>query len=242
MVYIFKLARQEAKNQDGNKCDTEVTERVLVAKAFFQHAGIQQLQHNQKNNKHADACSPPSARRRLFDRVRLGVGLLEFFFEGCDAVRPELNRTFVVVGNVVENIGCFGFLTTGCKLFHPCSENTNVPTDFVHPRTRRLVVSHGITLPRLYANTMDESGDIVTTATTTIVAQECSVQENDVSPVTIAIMVVSMILIAMVVAKTFIVKKPEPPKAYERFVSTLASENGWRQQNFEMDNVDNSDT
>lgn len=89
---------------------------------------------------------------------------------------------------------------------------------------------------------MDESGDIVTTATTTIVAQECSVQENDVSPVTIAIMVVSMILIAMVVAKTFIVKKPEPPKAYERFVSTLASENGWRQQNFEMDNVDNSDT
>jgi len=51
-----------------------------------------------------------------------------------------------------------------------------------------------------------------------------------------------MILIAMVVAKTFIVKKPEPPKAYERFVSTLASENGWRRQDLEMDIVDNSDT
>ena len=73
MVYIFKLARQEAKNQDGNKRDTEVTERVLVAKAFFQHAGIEQLQHNQKNNKHTDACSPPSALRRLFDRVRARV-------------------------------------------------------------------------------------------------------------------------------------------------------------------------
>lgn len=55
-------------------------------------------------------------------------------------------------------------------------------------------------------------------------------------------MVVSMILIAMVVVKTFIVKKPDPPKAYERFVSTLAAENGWRREEFELETVDDTST